>query len=263
MNINDIPTSLRVPAQVPLDAKAYVVSKEDLRDLGVNSYKAYTYYNGMRVLCANERETYEWKEVEPTDDKLLLTDFTYPTGVIAGGIDYSNKTYNFALVKSAEQNNKVKYIDIDISTVPDSLPPTALEIITYLNSLPINQRVLIEETDIYKIGITYINAENANISIPRSDWYNKKYIVLYDLVGVGKGRLPNLSEENISLSYYQEIVRPQENNIVRTIFIPENELPVNYTVQDVINYLLNLSEYERTIDAVTSKVNIVIDNLPS
>ena len=29
------------------------------------------------------------------------------------------------------------------------------EIVTYLNSLPTNQRVLIEETDIYKIGITY------------------------------------------------------------------------------------------------------------
>lgn len=267
MNINDIPTPLRVPAQVPLDAKVYAVTREDLKDLGVNNYKAYTYYNGMKVLCASERETYEWKEVEPTDIKLLLTDFTYPTGVISGGIDYSNKTYNFALVYNFNENNIVRYIEIDLADIAEHLPPSSEQVITYLNGIsPIN-RLSIDEHSIYKIGITYnaVGEIDDPIYIPRTLW-KSKYIAIFDLVDIGKGILPNLTENNVILSYYQEITKSivyNQNNIVKNIVINQFDLPPNYEIGDIIQYILALPPEQRTIEETTSKVNILVGYTPS
>lgn len=267
MNINDIPTSLRVPAQVPLDAKAYVVSKEDLRDLGVNSYKAYTYYNGMRVLCASERETYEWKEVEPTDIKLLVSDFTYPLGVIAGGIDYSNKTYNFALVVKSDENNIVRYIEVDGAEIAEHLPPSPEQVIGYLNGIDPTNRLNIDEHSIYKIGITYsiVGEFEDPTFLPRALW-NSKYVAIFDLVNIGKGILPNLTESNVILSYYQEINKSiiyNQNNIVRNIFINQADLPPDYSTSDLITAILALPPEQRTIEETTSKVNILVGYLAS
>jgi hypothetical protein len=263
-NTNDIPTSLRLPAQLPLDSKLWVVSKEDLKVLGEANQLAYTYYKGLRVFCANEREQYEWNEPQQGDTLLLTSSFVYPNGIISNGIDYSNKAYNFILVKNSDQNNVVKYIDIDLPDVAEHAPPSPGQIISYLNSIPLAQRVVIKETEIYRIGITIAAADFGSFTeIPRYNWYNDKYIAIYDIVGIGKGILPDLVEENISLSYYQEVVRPTDDNIVRTIFINEADLPFAYTVSDVINYILALPENERTIESTTSKVNILIDYPPS
>ena len=48
---NDIPTKLRVPAQLALDAKSVVTTLSELQTLGTNNNLAYTYYKGMEVLA--------------------------------------------------------------------------------------------------------------------------------------------------------------------------------------------------------------------
>lgn len=96
--VNNIPTGLLVPAQVPLDAKLYIADEASLMNLGIASNLAYTYYEGMIVYCVAEKRRYEWREGAVGEVGLLPTGFTYPSPLVVNGIDYSNRTFNFFLV---------------------------------------------------------------------------------------------------------------------------------------------------------------------
>lgn len=96
--VNNIPTGLLVPAQVPLDAKLYIADEASLMNLGIASNLAYTYYEGMIVYCVAEKRRYEWREGAVGEVGLLPTGFTYPSPLVVNGIDYSNRTFNFFIV---------------------------------------------------------------------------------------------------------------------------------------------------------------------
>lgn len=49
-----------------------------------------------------------------------------------------------------------------------------------------------------------------------------------------------------------------QNNFVRQLLINENDLPADYTPQNIIDYILLLPEEERTIAETDSKWNIII-----
>jgi hypothetical protein len=94
---NNIPKGLKLTTQIPLDVKTYVADEATLKYLGTNNNLAYTYYDGLRVFCIAERTNYEWREVQAGEENegLVTFDFTYPAGLTAFGINYSNKKYNF------------------------------------------------------------------------------------------------------------------------------------------------------------------------
>ena len=94
---NNIPKGLKLTTQIPLDVKTYVADEATLAYLGTGDNLAYTYYDGLRVFCIAERTNYEWREVQAGEENegLVTLDFTYPDGLTAFGIDYSNKKYNF------------------------------------------------------------------------------------------------------------------------------------------------------------------------
>jgi hypothetical protein len=95
-SVNDIPVGLRVPSQIPLDAKVYKLSQADLAYLGPSSNLAYTYFKGMIAYCALEQTRWEWREPKFVGEVgLLPTNFLYPINLIIFGIDYSSKAYNF------------------------------------------------------------------------------------------------------------------------------------------------------------------------
>lgn len=102
--MNNIPTNLSVAAQLPNDPKVWVLTKTTLASLGTSNNLAYTYYKGMRVYCAQEKEIYEWREVTAPGEPLGLvaTNFIYPNGLIVNGVDYSLKEYNFFKVLTPE-----------------------------------------------------------------------------------------------------------------------------------------------------------------
>ncbi len=102
--VNNIPTGLLVPAQVPLDAKLYIADEASLMNLGIANNLAYTYYEGMIVYCVAEQRRYEWREGAPAEVGLLPTGFTYPSPLVVNGIDYSNRTFNFFYV---QQNTNI------------------------------------------------------------------------------------------------------------------------------------------------------------
>ena len=94
---NDIPTKLRVPAQLALDAKSVVTTLSQLQTLGTNNNLAYTYYKGMKVLCSENLKVYMWRPVEEEETGgTLASNFTYPNNIVSeDGVDYSNTAYNF------------------------------------------------------------------------------------------------------------------------------------------------------------------------
>jgi hypothetical protein len=96
--VNNIPTGLLVPAQVPLDAKLYIADEASLMNLGIASNLAYTYYEGMIVYCVAEKRRYEWREGSIGEVGLLPVGFTYPSSLVVNGLDYSNRTFNFFYV---------------------------------------------------------------------------------------------------------------------------------------------------------------------
>ena len=94
---NDIPTKLRVPAQLALDAKSVVTTLSQLQTLGINNNLAYTYYKGMEVLCSEDLGIYRWRPVNQGETGgTLPSNFIYPAGIVSeDGVVYSNIAYNF------------------------------------------------------------------------------------------------------------------------------------------------------------------------
>jgi hypothetical protein len=115
-NFTNIPTGLKIPAQIPLDTKTYCFEESILADLGIDNNFAYTYYNNLNVYCFKEKTNYVWREVASGEENtgLVPTDFIYPDNIIVFGVDYSLKRYNFFQVTQITTDNLAD----EIGTLP-------------------------------------------------------------------------------------------------------------------------------------------------
>ncbi len=68
---------------------------------------------------------------------------------------------------------------------------------------------------------------------------------------------PNADTINFSVNFPPEV---NQDNFVRFLIIDPNDLPSNYTEQDICNYVLALPTGQRTIADTDSKWNIIIGN---
>ena len=112
---NDIPTKLRVPAQLALDAKSVVTTISELQTLGTNNNLAYTYYKGMPVICAENLGLYRWRPAEEGETGgTLPSNFTYPAGIVSeDGVVYSNIAYNFFKETTLTIENLTELVQIN------------------------------------------------------------------------------------------------------------------------------------------------------
>ena len=112
---NDIPTKLRVPAQLALDAKTMVTTLSQLQTLGADNNLAYTYYKGMPVICAENLGLYRWRPVkEGETGGTLASNFIYPDGIVSeDGVVYSNIAYNFFKETTLTVENLTELIQIN------------------------------------------------------------------------------------------------------------------------------------------------------
>jgi hypothetical protein len=92
---SNIPLGLKITTQIPLDVKQYIQNEATLINLGVANNLAYTYVKGSVFYCIDEGTRYEWREVVGVEQGLMPTNFTYSNNIVAFGITYSNKVYNF------------------------------------------------------------------------------------------------------------------------------------------------------------------------
>jgi hypothetical protein len=138
---------LRVQTQIPLNIKEYAGSELLLKDLGLNNNLAFTYHKNLKVTCLKEGTNWEWLEVLPGQENtgLLITDFIYPSNIIAFGVNYSNKKYNFFPIQvDGNQDNFVRSLIINVNNLPSNY--TEQDICDYILSLPKIERT-IAETD--------------------------------------------------------------------------------------------------------------------
>jgi len=92
---SNIPLGLKIPTQIPLDIKSYIQNEAALINLGVSNNLAYTYVQGTVFYCIEEGTRYEWREVVGSEQGLMTNNFVYSNNIVAFGITYSNKKFNF------------------------------------------------------------------------------------------------------------------------------------------------------------------------
>lgn len=102
--MNNIPTNLSVASMLPNDPKGWVKNKTELVSLGASNHKAFIYYEGLRVYCAENKEIFEWREelIPGETGGLVVTSFTYPTGLNINNVDYGDRVFNFFKVLTPE-----------------------------------------------------------------------------------------------------------------------------------------------------------------
>lgn len=105
-NIVNIGTSYDTAGQYPLTRKGYFLTLTEMQDLGLNNSNAFKYNELMPASCIETGLNYVWrerKEEDEVDAGVLTSDFVYPTGVTAIGIDYSDRAFNFFPLKLEEK----------------------------------------------------------------------------------------------------------------------------------------------------------------
>lgn len=93
-------SSLATSGQYPLNKKTYFNTVQEMTEN--ISVKALSYQEDMICQCVENHNEYIWRERVSSDnqqDGVLQNDFTYPTGAIANGITYTNRDFNFFVLK--------------------------------------------------------------------------------------------------------------------------------------------------------------------
>lgn len=122
MAFENIAKSLFVANQLPLDAKTYFVTTTEMQNLGASNYKAYQYYEYMKVLCVETGTYFVWKEVGALGTGILEDNFQYPENTITENIDYSNRYFNFVAEGIGESSTTAIGIGFVILKNPNNDP---------------------------------------------------------------------------------------------------------------------------------------------
>lgn len=118
MDPQNIPNSLMVPTQLPVDGKSWVASVHQISNLGLGFYKAFMYYKGLMIYCADNKTTYVWDEANENSGStgLLTEDFVYPADAPeVNGISYASKAYNFFKVEETQKDRIIELSEITVS----------------------------------------------------------------------------------------------------------------------------------------------------
>lgn len=111
----NITGGLNIPSQIPLNIKEYCINESSLSYLGFDNSLAFTYIDGIKIFCQEERTLWEWREVQSGEENtgLVPLDFTYPPMQPVFNVDYSNKTYNFFKLEYAVLDNIKEIVCLD------------------------------------------------------------------------------------------------------------------------------------------------------
>ena len=230
-DFNNINGGLKIPSQIPLDVKTFILNEAALTNLGVNNNLAFTYYDNLKVYCFQEKTTYVWDEVQIGDHRtgLLSSNFTYPSNIITFGINYSNKKYNFFPVVLITADNLLA----EIGTLPAGATGTPGTIWTSGTIAPVNT-----------VGINgdyYLNNTTGD--------YYKKISGTYIFQGNLKGPtgLDGLDGTNGTNG-----VNYTSNNLQKIIIYPTNFISGNYTLLNGDN------NYSIIVDNGATNVTITV-----
>lgn len=177
----DITKSLNVATMLPLDYKGIVQTLAELMDLGTDSAKAFWYYDGLRVFCVEDRNIYEWKEVQYGEVGLIPSSYAYPPNTIVEDIDYSGKTFNFVIVSNesgAGASSNLFYLEpsVNIEYKENQTPGEAL----YFGRLDIGSGeedvALLSTAFASQSNFDILNGSNIGAEIKLYNLTNNKYL---------------------------------------------------------------------------------------
>ncbi len=100
MNTTNIPLSLTISTQLPVDGKTYKPSVSEINN--VTAEKAFTYYTQMIITVADTGKRYVWKPVD-LEETPISNIYTYPANHTVDGYNYSNKQFAFYEFKEATE----------------------------------------------------------------------------------------------------------------------------------------------------------------
>lgn len=92
---SDLSGGINVVTMLPTIAKAYFLNEASMINLGVDNNLAYKYEEGLLVYCAQEESSFRWREVLNGEVGRMSSNFTYPPNLYCGGINYSDRVFNF------------------------------------------------------------------------------------------------------------------------------------------------------------------------
>lgn len=192
MNPSIIPNGLMVNTQTPLDRKVWVLTINEIKDLGIGNVKAYNYYKGLNIFCVEDRKVYIWDDVNDEHNqglkKLLEDDFVYPLGwPEINDVVYSERSYNFFEFKSSSSDSYLIIKPEPVICTPFGDPENNEYMVSvqngtiyqYKNTI-INiedfyiHNIVIDLNDIARIDLVALNKENGfvykeGIAVPEGD----------------------------------------------------------------------------------------------
>jgi len=192
-------TGITANAQIPTDAKRYFVTYADMIDLGENNFKAYKYYDGMTVMCAENKKTYIWQEVTQFDVGNLAEDFFYPANLIVNGIDYSGKKYDFVEYKSVPEKLEVSGGLVTYSGNLYQYWVSPVQVLNYNGAsffISLSGTINLDPADAEdRFDNILVDLENQNIIVqkgipnvnPQIPYYNPETFVLLSTIRVSSG----------------------------------------------------------------------------
>ena len=174
----DIAKGLRVATMFPLDAKTFATTISELLSLGINNNLAFTYYNGLRVYCLENRITYEWKEISFGETGLIPQSFPYPPNTIVDGVNYSGKIFNFVAVNSELLNNDLFFIEpsVNIEIKENQAPVEAMYFGKLNIGLGIQDVALVKNSFVSQSGFPLLSSLNVGTEIKMLNATTKKYL---------------------------------------------------------------------------------------
>lgn len=110
-SIADITPSLRVAGMLPLDAKSIFQTIEQIKDLGEQNSKAFTYYEGMPTYCVENATMYRWQEMVFGSVGLIVPNFVYPPNTFVNGVNYSARIFNFVVDGSSSSETSALFFN--------------------------------------------------------------------------------------------------------------------------------------------------------
>lgn len=166
MSSVNIPSSLNTTTQIPVVSKTYKLLLSDITN--VTTEQAFTYYAGMRVDVAENNKQYIWKEVV-VGATPISNIYQYPANHIAGGYDYSNKSFAFyEVIVESENPGPVEDNRIIYKTEVYNVPYTGIPSMTNETFSPLYSQGSFDEPDednvqLSRYGISPISSNTLRV----------------------------------------------------------------------------------------------------
>lgn len=162
----------------PLDPKSLFQTLDEMKDLGEQNSKAFTYYEGMEAFCVETNKSYRWQEVLYGYSGLLNVNFTYPPNTVVDGKDYSGKSFNFISQKDGAASDNLFYLEpsVNIEIKDEEVPEQAMYFGTLDIGFGVQDVALVKNNFVSQSGFEILSQANIGAEIKITNATRNQYL---------------------------------------------------------------------------------------